>query len=214
MKIMSIALGATVSLASPLCAQTTPPNSAGVVTVAPAPAIVLSPAPQQSILRAGTEVPLTVSEQLTTKGKKLKPGQRFMMATAAPVEINGQIVIPVGSPVTGEVTDVRNKGMWGKSGSINARVLFVRAYGRQIRMTGTLDDKGVTGTAGVVAAVAFVPVVGFFTTGTSAMIPVGAPVKAFIDEDVTFAVAAPAPDVMVVPATPAARPTATLPPAK
>ena len=57
-------------------------------------------------------------------------------------------------------------------------------------MTGSFDDKGVTGTAGVVAAVAFVPVVGFFVTGTSARIPVGSQVKAFLDEDLV--VAAPA----------------------
>lgn len=208
MKIVSITLyGAACFVAAPLAAQTLP-ASAPVTTsspsstpVAPPAAVSMAPiAGQQSVLRAGTEVPLTVSEELTTKGKALKSGQRFMMSTAAPVEINGQIVIPAGSPVTGEVTEVRNKGMWGKSGRIAARVLFVRAYGRQIRMTGTVDDRGVTGTVGVVAAVAFVPVVGFFTTGTSATIPVGAPVKAFIDEDVTFTVAAAVPDVMVVPA--------------
>jgi hypothetical protein len=50
----------------------------------------------------------------------------------------------------------------------------------------------VTGTAGVVAAVAFVPVVGFFTTGTSAMIPMGGAVKAFLDEDIAFRAQAPA----------------------
>ncbi|NYI24232.1 hypothetical protein [Sphingobium indicum] len=36
----------------------------------------------------------------------------------------------------------------------------------------------------MVAAVAFVPVVGFFTTGTSAKIAAGSQVKGFIGEDV------------------------------
>jgi hypothetical protein len=112
---------------------------------------ILAGAPTPNVLRAGTAVPLKMAEALTTKGKKLRVGYRFMLEIAEPVTVNGQIVIPAGSPVTGEVTDVRNKGMWGKSGHINARVLFVRANGRQIRMTGQLDDKGVTGTAGVVA---------------------------------------------------------------
>jgi len=52
------------------------------------------------------------------------------------------------------------------------------------------DSKGTTGTAGVVAAVAFVPVAGFFTTGTSATLPLGAGVRGYIDEDVPLAVAA------------------------
>jgi hypothetical protein len=54
-------------------------------------------------------------------------------------------------------------------------------------LTGSFDDKGTTGTAGVVASVAFVPIAGFFVTGTSAKIPAGAGVKAFLDEDVAIA---------------------------
>jgi hypothetical protein len=117
----------------------------------------------------------------------LRVGQRINLEVAEAITLNGKVVIPAGSPATGEITDVRNKGMWGKSGKINARVLFVRVDGRQIRLTGAFDDKGVTGTAGVVAAIAFIPIAGFFTTGTSANIPTGSPVKAFLDEDLTIA---------------------------
>jgi hypothetical protein len=155
--------------------------------VAPTATIITPVAP--NILRAGLPILLKTSEPLTTEGKKLRVGQRMQLEVAEAVVLNGQTVIPVGSPATGEITDVRNKGMWGKSGRINARVLFVRANGRQIRLTGQFDDKGVTGTAGVVAAIAFVPVAGFFTTGTSAKIPLGAPVKAFLDEDLEIALA-------------------------
>lgn len=111
-------------------------------------------------------------------------------------------MIPAGSPGMGELTTVRNKGMWGKSGGITARVLYVRVGDRQIRLSGTFDDKGVTGTAAVVGAVLLVPVVGFFTTGTSASIPIGAPVSAFLDEDVPVAFA---------PGTPLEAPLATAP---
>jgi DNA-binding response OmpR family regulator len=72
------------------------------------------------------------------------------------------------------------------------REISMRLGDRTVRMSGSFDDKGVTGTAGVVAAVAFVPVVGFFTTGTSAMIPMGGAVKAFLDEDIAFRAQAPA----------------------
>jgi hypothetical protein len=162
-------------------------SSAAFAQVGYAPVIV--GAPQSNVLRAGTEVALRVNEELTTKGKNLRPGQRFRLEVAEPVTIGGNVVIPVGTPATGEVTEVRNKGMWGKSGAINARILYLQVNGRQIRLSGTLNDKGKTGTAGVVAAVAFVPVAGFFTTGTSAAIPMGAPVKAFLDEDVPVAFA-------------------------
>lgn len=163
-------------------------------------AVALPPiaAAGMAVLRVGTEVPLKLSEPLTTKNKAVRISQRFRLETSEDIKVDGQVVIPVGSPAMGEVTDVRNKGMWGKSGHINARLLYVQVNGRQIRLSGTFDDKGVTGTAGVVAAIVFIPVVGFFTTGTSADIPLGAGVKGFVDEDVPLAFASSIPAPMQV----------------
>lgn len=169
----------------------------------------------QAMLRTGTEVALRMSEQLTTKNKAVRVGQRFRMSIADDVKVEGQTVIPTGSPAMGEVTDVRNKGMWGRSGHIGARVLYVQVNGRQIRLTGTFDDKGVAGGwgAGFTSAIVFLPA-GFFMTGTSANIPLGGSVKGFVDEDVplSFAAAilpvpltvAPAAAPMAVPVAPAA----------
>ncbi len=195
MKSLKIALGCACLLAAPAAFG----QAAPVQPATPATGVVIGGA-SENVLRAGTPVALKMSEPLTTDGKKLRAGQRFMLEVAEPVTIGGRIVIPAGSPATGEVTEVRNKGMWGKSGRIAARILFVRANGRQIRLTGQVDDKGTTGTAGVVASAVLIPVVGFFVTGTSANIPLGAPVSAFVDEDlpVAFADASPAP--MTVPA--------------
>ena len=160
--------------------------------VVPQATAIIEPAKQENVLRAGTEVPLITREELTTKKKMLRVGQRIQMEVASSITSNGVVVIPGGTPVIGEITEVRNKGMWGKSGYIGARVVSMRLGDRTVRMSGSFDDKGVTGTAGVVAAVAFVPVVGFFTTGTSAMIPMGGAVKAFLDEDIAFRAQAPA----------------------
>ena len=161
--------------------------------ISPAPVAAITGVGSTGVLRAGTEVVLTTSEPLSTEGKKLREGQRVQLSVAEPVTLNGVVVIPAGSPAVGEITDVRNKGMWGKSGRINGRVLFVRVGERQIRLTGAFDDKGVTGTAGVVAAVVFIPVAGFFMTGTSARIAAGSTVKGFLDEDLSVAVAQAAP---------------------
>jgi len=162
----------------------------------------MAPAAGNAVLRTGTEVPLRLVEELTTKGKKLKVGHRFRLETSDAVVVQGATVIPSGSPAVGEVTDVRNKGMWGKSGRLNARLLYVTVNGRQIRLTGAFDDKG---TAGGIGAVAVSPVVflppGFFMTGTSAKVPMGTIVKGFVDEDVplTFAPSAPAPMAVTSP---------------
>ena len=201
--------------------------ASSVVSVSNAQEPVALPAVQSTVLaeqpttnamlRAGTPVVLRMLEEITTEKKAARVGQRFMMEIAEPIVVNNVTVIPSGTPAWGEVTNVRNKGMWGKSGKLDARVLYLRINGRQIRLTGTFDDKGVTGTAGVVGAVVFVPVVGFFVTGTSAVLPKGGNVGGFIDEDVelSFANAGPAPlqvpvaaPAMTVPAAAAAVPTA------
>jgi hypothetical protein len=161
------------------------PAPAAMAPAAPVAAII-QPA-TDTVLRAGTPVPLVMAESLTTKGKKLREGQRVRLTVASDVRLGTAVVIPAGSLAEGEITEVRNKGMWGKSGRIEARVLNVRVGERLVRLSGTFDDKGVTGTAGVVAAIAFVPVAGFFMTGTSASIPAGAGVRGFLDEDLRLA---------------------------
>ncbi|WP_242127294.1 hypothetical protein [Sphingobium sp. Sx8-8] len=196
-----------------VCAISAPTLAAAEVT-APGPAILAVGPAAGNVLRTGTEIQLKMEEQLTTEGKKLRVGQHFRLSVIEPVTVGGQIVIPVGSPAMGEVTEVRNKGMWGKSGHLTASLLHVSVNGRQIRLSGTFDDKGVTGTAGVVAAVAFVPVVGFFTTGTSAKVAAGSQVKGFIGEDVPLVFAeAVTPPAMAVPAAAAVSAPATEQPA-
>lgn len=203
MKTTIAALAATTLACTPLAAQTAP-----VAPVAPAAAPIAAEATSNAVLRAGTAVHLKMMEEVTTKKKAARVGQQFMLEVDAPIEVNGVTVIPAGTPAWGEITEVRNKGMWGKSGHLTAQLLYLRVNGRQIRLKGTFDDKGVTGTAGVVGAVAFVPIAGFFMTGTSAVFPKGGAVGGFIDEDVQLAMAATAPQPMKVEAAPTAMPVA------
>jgi hypothetical protein len=176
-------------VAAPQAATATP---TGLLQVAP-------PVTGNATLRIGTEVPLRLEEELTTKGKQLRVGQRFHLTTSEPVLVNGVTVIPVGTPAEGEITDVRNKGMWGKSGHLAGRLLYMSVNGRQIRLSGTFDDKGVAGGWGAAAVSAFVFLpAGFFMTGTSAKVPAGAIVKGFVAEDVPLALPAVPQGPMVV----------------
>jgi hypothetical protein len=194
--LFTLAAAAAVQAATPQATTQTAP----VATVA-TPAPIAAPVTANAILRVGTVVPLRLSEELTTKGKKLRVGNRFHLETSEPIMLNGVTVIPVGSPAVGEITDVRNKGMWGKSGHLAARLLYVTVNGRQIRLSGAFDDKGVAGGVGAVAvsAIVFLPA-GFFMTGTSALVPAGTVVKAFIDEDVPLSMPATTQAPMQVPA--------------
>ena len=206
----AIALVAASSSSAQSLTSTTP---AAPQQAAPVPAqsvAVLEPVVAQNILRAGTEIPLRSREELTTKKKKLRVGQRVQLEVASNVEANGVVVVPQGTPAIAEITEVRNKGMWGKSGYIGARIVSMRLGDRQVRLSGTFDDKGVTGTGGVVASVVLIPLAGFFTTGTSAEIPSGSAMKGFLDEDIIFRTVAAPPAVLEVPV-PAPVATATAP---
>jgi hypothetical protein len=198
----ALLLGSTAAIAQ----QTATPQPAPQTTVTVAP-LVSVPGPDAStrIIRGGAQVRVRFLHELTTEDRASSVGQRVRLEVAEDVVADGVTIIPRGTPVTGELTAVRNKGMWGRSGKIEGRILNMTLNGRTVRMSGAFDDKGVTGTAGVVAAVVLVPIVGFFVTGTSARIPAGGEVSAYIDEDVVFSVtAAPAP--VPVPAVAAEQP--------
>ena len=143
-----------------------------------------------NVLRAGAPVPIALSEALTTKGKRLKVGQRVQLEVAQDVLLNGRVVIPARSPVEGVLTEVRNKGMWGKSGGIHLQIKSVNINGTSIRLKGDMDSRGDTGTAGVVGAIAILPLAGFFVTGTSAEMPLNMPGRAFLDQDISLTPAA------------------------
>ncbi len=188
-KFIAISLFALASSAAAQQPQATQ------VTAAP---LVNDPGPEGTtrVLRGGAVIRVSFVHEVTTEDKASKVGDRPRLQVAEDVVVDGVNVVPKGTPVVGELTAVRNKGMWGKSGKIEGRVVSMSLNGRTIRMSGAFDDKGVTGTAGVVASVVLVPVVGFFVTGTSARIPAGGQINAYLDEDVAFTVkpvASPAP---------------------
>lgn len=184
-----IASASLLLLAVPAGAETAAsPTVVNPIAAAPAQNVTLIP--QQSVsnvLRSGTPVPVALSEPLTTKGKNLKVGQRVRLEVAQDVMLNGRLAIPARSPVEGVLTEVRNKGMWGKSGAIRLHINSVSINGVPIRLTGDMDTRGQTGTAGVVGAVVALPVAGFFVTGTSAEMPLNMPGRAFLDQDISLA---------------------------
>ena len=162
-------------------------NPRPLVTVLPSQNVTI--VPQQitgNVLRAGSPVPVALSEPLTTKGKNLKVGQRVRLEVAQDVMLNGRLVIPARSPVEGVLTEVRNKGMWGKSGGIHLQITSVSVNGTAIRLKGDMDSRGSTGTAGVVGAIVALPIAGFFVTGTSAEMPLNMPGRAFLDQDIAL----------------------------
>lgn len=157
-------------------------------------------------LKQGTEIRLETVGELSSNRSRV--GDRIDLEVRDAVRLDGQTVIPAGTRAIGEITRRKDSGMWGKAGKLEFKPLYIKMGDRQIGLSATdsTKDKGKAGTAGVVAAVVFLPVAGFFVKGTSAKIPARTGVTAYLDEEVPvmFAPAAPAatPAALVVPASP------------
>ena len=182
-KIVGLSL---LAVSSPAFAQTATINPVPIAN-ASQNTLTVPQVTAGNVLRAGSPVAVALSEQLTTKGKSLRVGQRVRLEVAQDVLLNGRLAIPARSPVEGVLTEVRNKGMCGKSGAIRLHIVSVNINGVSVRLSGDMDTRGETGTAGVVGAVVALPIAGFFVTGTSAEMPLNMPGRAFLDQDIAIA---------------------------
>jgi hypothetical protein len=172
-------------VAAPAPPVQVPANSA-VVQVGRETPLVIQETPTQAdgnVLKQGTPIHLSTDSEMTSQDNRV--GDRVDLRVLDAVSLNGHTVIPVGTRGVGEVTLVRRKGMWGKSGRLEFRPLYLTLGGRQIPISAhqMTKEHGDTGTAGVVASIVVLPLAGFFVTGTSARIPRGSIVDAELSQD-------------------------------
>jgi len=150
--------------------------------LAGAPLGAAAPADTAPVLSQGTRVPMRTVEPLSSK--RAQQGQRFGLEVVDDIRVDGMLVIPAGSHGVGQVSRVVTKGMMGKRGKLEVRVLFVEVGGTRIRLDGTASDRGHSGAAPVAVAAPLIGVSAGFFTGTSALIPAGSAIDGYVYEDV------------------------------
>jgi hypothetical protein len=133
------------------------------------------------VLLKGTPVVLKTLAPLSSRWAV--QGQRFDLEVRDEVRVDGLLVIPRGARGVGEVSRVVTKGMMGKAGKIEVRVLFVEVGGARIRLDGVASDKGASGAAPVVLAAPLIGVSAAFFTGKSAVLPAGSTIEGFVFQD-------------------------------
>lgn len=173
------------------------PASPGGVQQMPA-ANSTPPAPVQpnAVLQQGTPVHFVTQKELNSKHDRVS--DRFELRVSEDVIINGVTVIPAGARGVGEITHIDKKGMFGKSGKIAARVLYVRVGQQNISMSGSANEAGSGGTAGVVAAAVLFWPVAPFITGRSAALPPGSRMTGWVENDIPLVLRAPPPPTALV----------------
>ena len=116
--------------------------------------------------------------------KRARQGQRFDLEVSEEVRVDGMLVIPKGARGVGEVSRVVAKGVMGKAGQLEVRVMFVEVGGTRIRLDGTARDRGQSGVAPVALAAPLIGVSAGLFTGKSAVIPAGSAIDGFVYKDV------------------------------
>ena len=156
-------------------------STPGAVVVQPTSAPLVIGAPAANMLPADTEILLRTLSELSSK--KSRVGDRFDLEVADDIKLGGRTVIPVGTRAVGEVTKVVKKGMFGKSGKLETRVLYVKVGDKQLRVKGDKGDRGKGGTAATVASLVFIWPAAFFVTGKSAVLPPGTQTMTYLESD-------------------------------
>lgn len=174
-------LAATAALfASPVIAQDAPlPVQA--VRAAPQPATVLP---------AGTEIDLKMSQMVTTKGNGWEEGDQFGLTVSAPVMLGDYVVIPEGTKAVGRITWMTSRGAFGKSGKMDIELEHLEMGGRRIDIDGTYRQEGDGATMATVGGVILAGVFAGFITGKSGTIPQGRELTATLEDDLPVALPA------------------------
>jgi len=123
------------------------PGSAAAPATAPAatPAPEPPPPPKPFEVAAGTTIPVVLSQQLNSKTNKA--GEEFDASVAAPVSVDGEVAIPKGSSVRGEIVSAKKQGTFKGEANMAIRLTSITVRGKEYPITtssyaGTVKGKG------------------------------------------------------------------------
>jgi hypothetical protein len=136
------------------------------------------------LLKEGTEVKLKFAQNLSSK--TATEGDKVNFSLDQDVSVEGVVVIRSGSSAVGEVSHAEHAGHMGKAGELSVRINYVKAAETRVRLRGTKgrEGEGKTGTA-VALTVLFGPI-GLLKHGKEVKVQEGAPLTAYVDQDVNL----------------------------
>ena len=161
-----------------------------IAMFATAPVQAQSPAPCCTI-PAGTEVAVEVVRSINTHD--IKTDMAFDLRLAAPVIVDGQVMLPAGTTGVGRVVQASRPGLGGKGAKlvVSAEYLNVPGGGLKLagmQLTGTGKDHSMAANILGLGGIAFAPIgiAGIAVTGDQVEIPAGVVASAKTAESVTL----------------------------
>jgi hypothetical protein len=205
--IRSSLAAAALAMSATALAQGSAPSAAPAAAPAPdaAPAPVLVP--------RDTPVRLMVLNEVSTRSAQA--GDKFVLRVDEAVSVGGVTVVPVGAKAWGEVTQAEESGALGRSGKLDAKLLYLEAGGTRVPIGGERSSSGQAGgrqvTMGAVGFALAAPLaapLALLAPGNNARLKAGEIYTAFIDGDMLFdpvtKTLSPAPAAPAAPPAPAA----------
>ena len=154
----------------------------------PLPVQAVRAAPQPAtVLPAGTEIPLKMAQEVTTKGRGWEEGDQFNLNVSAPVMLGDFVVIPEGTKAVGRITWLTSRGAFGKSGKMDIELEYLELAGRRVNIDGTYRQEGNGATLATVGGVIAAGIFAGFITGRSGVIPQGRELMATLESDLPVA---------------------------
>jgi hypothetical protein len=148
-------------------------------------ATVTASAPvQKLVLPKGTMVRLMVTKEVNSRDNK--PGDRFVLRVDEDVQVHGVTVIRTGAKGWGEIVQSEQTGGVGRSGRIDAKLLYVETNGRRIDLDGERQSSGSGGTGQVVASVIAFGPLGLLMKGNNATLKAGEILNGYTLSDTDF----------------------------
>lgn len=158
-----------------LCAQTT------AVAQNPSDAQASAPAPADSlILRGGTDVHLTFAQELNSKTSF--EGDPVVLLLDSDLKVGGVVVAKAGSTAYAVVTKAEKSAKRGHPGQLDIRLDYLKAGKNKIRLSGSKNQQGQSGSTGQVALTERFGPLGFIKHG-DIDIKQGTSLTAYVAED-------------------------------
>jgi hypothetical protein len=154
-----------------------------VVSPAAEPILAAPVTAPAAMVRLPQDTPVELMATAEVSTAKVTPGTTFKLRVNRAVEVDGRIIVPVGTAAFGEVITARDSGGLGKSGRMTARLLYMQLGEARIPLQGEMNAKG-TGAGSAGLAILFSGWAGFFHRGNNAKIKAGEILAGFVSEDV------------------------------
>lgn len=136
------------------------------------------------MLREGSDVPLRFAQALSSKSAA--EGDPVAFILDEDLKVGDIVVAKAGSKAFGEVTNAKKSGMMGKAGELNVRLDYLKVGDSKIKLRGTKDREGASGTTGAIVLTVLFGPIGLIKHGKNIDIPQGAPLKAYVADDISL----------------------------